>query len=344
MLFLAGVVAACESRGEPPAATDASRWKIEHRGAIPLPDHAFDAQGRRVTITGLSGIAWLGEDRYAAVMDNSDSLLRFTVTLAADGLPVAVKDLSVVKLGAVHDYEDLAVCRDGKPERIFVCEEDTPAIRIVAIEGGAVVGTVPLPPILRSRRPNRGLESLAIEPDCRHLWTANEEALAVDGPPPTADEGTVVRLVRLMIGSEKSPALQLAYRVDPPHQFARLLPGESLSGVSAVVALGGDRLLVLERSGGPGLPPFFNRIYLVDVRGAADVSAVDRDLAKRPDAFLPKTLLWSAAIGVNLEGICLGAGLGPGRRAIVGISDNGGLGTPSHVVGFEFSAGRATSP
>ncbi len=343
-MFLAGALAAPGSRGEPPAAPDAPPWKIEHRGAIRLPDDAVDAKGARVAITGLSGITWLGADRYAAVMDNSDCLLRFALEFAPDGRPIKVKDPSVVKLAEAHDYEDLAPCGDGRGERLFVCEEDTPAIRVVSLDGGGVVDGVQLPPIFRSRRANRGLESLAIDPDGRHLWTANEEALPADGPPPTADEGTVVRIVRLPVGPGPSSGFQAAYRVDPPHRFARIRSGDALSGVSALVAVGSGRLLVLERSGGPGLPPFVSRIYLVDTRGATDVSACERDLSKRADCFLPKRLLWSGAIGVNLEGMCLGPKLGPRRRAIVGIADNGGLGTPSQAIGFEFSAGGPTSP
>ena len=47
-------------------------WRIVPQGALTLPDHAPDADGKQVLITGLSGIAWLGEDRYASVLDNSN--------------------------------------------------------------------------------------------------------------------------------------------------------------------------------------------------------------------------------------------------------------------------------
>ena len=70
-----------------------------------------------------------------------------------------------------------------------------------------------------------------------------------------------------------------------------VLPAEAL------VALGAGRLLVLERSAGPGLPPFASRIHLVDVRDAADVSGVARDLAARPADLVPKRLLWEDTLG-----------------------------------------------
>jgi hypothetical protein len=233
---------------------------------------------------------------------------------------------------------------------VLVCEEDTPAVRAFSLADGSMIGTVPLPENLMKRRPNRGLESLAIEPDGRSLWTANEEALATDGPPAAVGGGTVVRLTRLPVANEQQPlpfdrlrsrrdapppvAFQAAYAVDPPHAFVRVFAGQPLSGVAALVALGRGRLLVLERSGGPGLPPFASRIYLVDTKAAVDVSAVERDLAARKEAIVEKRLLWSDSLGVNLEGICLGPMLADGNRALVAIADNGGLGTPNQLVGL----------
>jgi hypothetical protein len=61
-----------------------------------------------------------------------------------------------------------------------------------------------------------------------------------------------------------------------------------------------------------------------------------------PDRLVGKTLVWSGALGLNLEGLCLGPKLDAGRRALLGISDNGGLATPTQVVGFELTA--VTSP
>ena len=39
---------------------------VVFQGAIPLPNRAEDADGNAVEITGLSGVAWLGDDRYVA--------------------------------------------------------------------------------------------------------------------------------------------------------------------------------------------------------------------------------------------------------------------------------------
>ena len=351
--------------------------KAVFQGMLALPDHADDADGNSVEITGLSGVAWLGDDRYVAAMDNSQYLVLFRLALSQTGKPLAVDSLRVVKLSQRHDYEDVAPCpapvaramqrerrgaRDvkGKEDEQFVlvCEEDTPAVRAFSLADGRMLDAVALPENMLTRGPNRGLESLALEPDGRFVWTANEEALPGDGPSAAEGNGTVVRLTRLPLPADEPPlpfdrlrsrretpaaaAFQAAYRVDPPHSFVRVFPGQPLSGLSALVALGRGQLLALERSGAPGLPPFASRIYLVDAGSAVDVSAVERDLASRKDAIVEKRLLWKDSLGINVEGLCLGPLLADGNRGLIAIADNGGIGTPNQVVGLALVAAPPT--
>lgn len=329
---------------------------VSWRGSLTLPATAADAAGNVVPVTGLSGIAWLGGDRYVAAMDNSRHVLLFRLTLSQTGKPLAVEEVRAVRLSQRHDFEDVAACPpevaealererrgavsrggDRDDQTVLLCEEDTPAVRAFALADGRMVGAVALPDNLLSRRPNRGPESLAVEPDGRFAWTANEEPLPADGPPTAVAAPGIVRLTRLPLpvtGEPAAASLQLAYPVDPPHGFVRVFAGQPLSGLVALVALGGGRMLALERSGAPGLPPFASRIYAVDVTGAPDVSLVDHDLAGRPEVRLEKRLLWGDALGVNLEGLCLGPWLADGDRALVAIADNGGLGTPNQLVGL----------
>ena len=325
--------------------------KLSMAGSLTLPDSlAEDAAA--LPITGLSGITWLGENRYAAVMDNSNRLLLLEIRLSAAGVPEAVENLKIVELSARHDYEDLAVCPprlferiaerrrsrgDSAPTRcLLVCEEDTPAIRAVDLESGELLGIVPIPEILRQRRSNRGLESLAVDPDGETIWTATEEGIAVDGPAAADGRGTVVRLAAIEVpgGVARAGPGQVAYAVDPPHRFARVFAGEPLAGLVALAALGDGRLLTLERSAGPGLPPFTSRIALVETASARDVSDLAGGLAERGEFHVAKHRLWEDSIGLNLEGLCLGPPLADGGRAVLTIADNGGLGTPNRIVGF----------
>ncbi len=329
--------------------------RLSKAGVVMLPHTTIDDDGREAMITGLSGITWLGDDRYAAIMDNSDRVLLFSLPIAPDGIPGEPADLELITLSEKHDYEDIAPCPEALEKRIagkrirqgfvdpgrcaLVCEEDTPAIRAISLIDGSLLGVIPTPKIFATRRPNRGFESIDVEPDGRHIWSANEEALPADGPAASASAGTVVRLTRIAI-PEQTPQvtpqqpIQLAYAVDPPHEFVRVFSGEPLSGVSALMGLGDGTLLVLERSGCPGLPPFENRIYLVDPRSATDVTDVEKDLAMQPDRFMKKTLLWKEQLGCNVEGLCLGPSTTPQSRLLLGIADNGGIGTPNQIVTF----------
>jgi len=351
--LLASCIAAVAAAADGGRHADVAALRVETRGTLVLPDDAADADGGTAKIAGLSGVAWLGADRYVAVLDNSDRLVRFTLDLARDGKPLAVRDIAAVRVGAVHDFEDVVVCPAAFRRAVhaaagpclLLAEEDTPAIRSVAESGGDLLGSVPLPELLARRRPNRGLESLAVDPDDGGIWTANEESLAGDGPAPREGGGTTVRLVRVPPPAEpRRPTRQYAYDVDPPHAFARVFPGDPLAGVCAIAALGGGRLLVLERSAGPGLPPFLSRLYLVDTARADDVSAVARDLAAHAGRRPTKQLVWEESLGCNVEGLCLGPPLAAGGRAMVAVADNGGLGTPNQLVVLALPPGLVTSP
>jgi hypothetical protein len=343
---------------------DRPKPRISLVGTFALPDTAAGPDGRPLPMTGLSGITWLGDDRYAAIMDHSDRLVMFRLECGRDGEPRAVANLSITVLGRDLDYEDLAPCPERLTARIarrlrdrgqavpreclLVCEETTPAIRAVDIATGGLLGIVPIPAIFETSRPNRGLEALAVDPDGIHVWTANEEAIPGDGPPATETAGTVVRIARIAIpdapATANTPSAEFAYRVDAPHRFVRLAGGEPLSGVVALVALGEGRLLVLERSGCPGLPPFESRITCVDLAQGHDLTGIADTIVDSPHLHVAKTRLWHDSLGCNLEGLCLGPRLGGGGRLLVGVADNGGLGTPNQLVTLVLDDGPATSP
>ncbi|MFN5755222.1 MAG: esterase-like activity of phytase family protein [Planctomycetia bacterium] len=336
-----------------PLSAAAADLTLDMAGSLSFPDEAVSTEGETTTITGLSGLTRLADDSWVAAMDNSDLVVMFTLQVSKQGEPTAIADIETLKLEAKHDYEDISVCPPALTKRIarrftargrpdpgpclLLCEEDTPAIRGVAIATGALVGMVPLPEPLLSPRPNRGLESLAVEPDGTCIYTANEEATASDGPAPRTGLGTIVRLCAIPVpgvAAAYATTRQYAYPVDPPHEFVAFGKQAPFSGLVALVAIGDGRLLALERSAGRGIPPLENRIYLVATSAAQDVSGIDRDLARHKEKFLAKRLLWRDSLGLNLEGLALGQALADGRRLLAAIADNGGLGTPTQIVTF----------
>lgn len=327
-------------------------------GTLELPEKWTAENGATTPLLGFSGITWLGDDSWAAILDNNDRLVTFSIAIEEDGSPLAVQDLAITKLSVQHDYEDVAPCPPALQQRIarklakrglpdpgrclLVCDEDTPAIRGVALADGAVLGSVPLPEIMKECRTNKGLESLAIDPDGRRIWTANEEALTGDGPASSRQIGTIVRLCAIATPDDAAAAAgerpaadeQFAYEVDPPHEMLAASEIAPLSGVTAVVALGDGKLLVLERSGGIGVPPFESRIYFVDTSDAQDVSTVESLGSKRPKPVIQKRLLWKDSLGCNVEGIGLGPAVATGGRTMVAIADNGHIGGPTKLFFF----------
>src|SRR5690606_24093424 len=120
---------------------------------------------------------------------------------------------------------------------------------------------VDLPAVYSNQIANRGLESLTRRPDGQEMWTANEEALSVDGPLATTAAGTTVRLQRLSAaGNGVTPAEQYAYVTEPIHSHASL-GSEMQRGLVDLVSLPDGSLLALERSAAAGLPPFVTAIY-----------------------------------------------------------------------------------
>jgi hypothetical protein len=195
-----------------------------------------------------------------------------------------------------------------------------------------------MPKVFMHQVDNRGLESLTRAPDGKEMWTANEEALTVDGPTASQTAGTVVRLQRFTVENNQiAPAEQYAYVVEPIHSAIGL---PVCSGLSDLVELSDGRLLALERSAREGLPPFETRIYLIEFTGATDISNGDLANGLQGKSYRPVAkieLFKSTKIGENLEGLCLGPKLANGNWALLGVVDNGDPISKNTLVAFELS-------
>jgi hypothetical protein len=327
----------------------AQNVRVTLRSVALVPQETVDQHGEAFTIVGLSGISYMGGDAFIAVMDNSSRLVQFEMQFHDDGRLASLDCIGGIRLSERRDFEGI-VYVDEDPPSVLLSEEDTPGVRRYRLDDGALLETLTTPPIYRSgMRPNLGFESLTAGPGT--LWTANEEALSMDGDRSSETAGSLVRLLRFdRHNGSYLPAAQLPYLTEPIHKAhsdrdRRL----SRNGLVELVALSDGRLLALERSFalfGPGnvFSDFKNSIFLVDPARATDVSgpAFDRGLQGHDVQPVGKTPLWSLRglkIG-NLEGLCLGPQLGGGRWALVGVTDSGGMpGLVSRVVVFELQVG-----
>jgi hypothetical protein len=202
---------------------------------------------------------------------------------------------------------------------------------------GHHAGTVALPANLQSPRdglrgprPNRSIEGLAFVPDGSALWIAREAPLAEDGPLPTREAGAALRFTRL---ARDGRAQQYAYPLEPLPREGRGGQRRADNGVSEILAIGADTLLVVERAGhevDDGVFAFAVRLYVAEVAGADDVSTWPT-LAGRAPVPMRKRLLLdlagpAAAPGLgaidNIEAAAWGPRLPDGRATLLLASDD----------------------
>ncbi|MFN0131355.1 MAG: esterase-like activity of phytase family protein [Phycisphaerales bacterium] len=293
------------------------------RNVAGLGGTAMDQFGVTFTVTGMSGISRDGGD-FWAVMDNSNKLVRLAIVVSANGTITSAAIVGGLSLADSWDFEGIVATGRGT---VLLSEETTPGVHEYSLATGARVRTLAIPPVFAAIRPNNGFESLAL--GAAGAWTANEQALTVDGGIATPSAGTVVRLLRF------TPALaaaeQFAYVSEPLH--GSVISG-STGGLSDVLMLPDGRLVALERSLAGSISGLFrSRVYEVAVAGATDVSGI-AGLIGATYTPVGKTLLYSGD-QQNMEGLGLGEALGPGRWSVIGIVDDGDPISVNRVVGFE---------
>ncbi len=115
------------------------------------------------------------------------------------------------------------------------------------------------------KRTNRGFEGLAISPDGRYAFAMLQSAMLDEG----GGNGVFNRIVKFDITTGTAVA-QFAYKMDSAAQGR---------GISALVALGNDKFMVLERNNrgigvGATLAAADKAVYQIDLAGATDVTNI----------------------------------------------------------------------
>jgi hypothetical protein len=194
-------------------------------------------------------------------------------------------------------------------------------------------------------RNNLAFESLSFSTDGRTLYTATENALVQDGPAATVSGGSPSRILSFDAVTGQAGA-EWAYHVEPVALAPAVPNGFATNGLVELMAVGDRQFIAVERSfaagaaspgtGPNGLPTGNTiRLYLVDARGATDVSGFDL-ASGQPYTGVSKSLLLdlstlrnddgSALALDNIEGITWGADV-DGKRTLVLVSDNNFNGT-----------------
>ena len=288
----------------------------------------------------MSGITWSGSNTTFYVVRDGGSVVSngcyvhpMTVKLDKDGNCVKRPKMGKgILLEGAQDAEGIA--RDPLCGTIWVSDEADASIREYVLATGKRTGrTVEVPRIFAAQmRGNLSLESLTISPDGKVMWTANEEALKVDGEAATPLKGTVVRLVKFVREDGFG-----AWTLDGMWAYECEKVGEQTpvnSGVSDLCALPDGTVLVLERECSYGTLGT-TRIYHPDLERATDIRDVGAltnavYLASRKGPALV-TITDGEQFGNGLfqakvacyEGLCLGPRNKDGSYNLMIVSDGG---------------------
>jgi len=268
-------------------------------------------------IAGLSGVTWCGGDAFAAVSDREPVVVPLTLKIGPTGvLEKAAEGVPVRLATRLSDCEGIAwVAAEG---RFYVSAEGGPGIQGFGRADGKAGPVVRLPEVFGRARGNLSLESLTFESTAGRFWTANEEALTVDGPVAGPKEGTLVRLQE--ISRDGRMLRQVAWRTE---RAGMRFQGAG-NGVVDLCLLPGGQLLVLERGFGSG--GLHARVFLADLAGATETGSLET-LAGAAIKVAGKTLLMDLPSGfTNYEGMCAGPVLADGARSVILVADSGGPG------------------
>jgi hypothetical protein len=179
---------------------------------------------------------------------------------------------------------------------------------------------------MRGPRRNGGWEGASFGRRYRYLYVSTEEPLYEDGPRAGLNDSSAwVRFIRFDASTRK-PVAQYAYRIDPVVHAPDKSGGYVVNGVSEILWLRDNTLLVMERSYSAGQPGSAVRLYIANLSSATDVSTIP-SLAESRD-FIPvskQLLLDLETLGFttdNLEGITVGPRLPNGRQSLIIVSDD----------------------
>lgn len=155
--------------------------------------------------------------------------------------------------------------RDGKLVKTYT----VPANLVPRTAAGVDYNAAP-PTLTSGREPNRGFEGLAVSPDGRYVYAVLQNGAVQDGWS-SSSRGQYTRIVKFDTQDPEGKAVaQYAYKLESSGQGR---------GISALVALGNDRFLVLERNNrgvgvGAQLSGADKNVFQVDLSSASDVSGI----------------------------------------------------------------------
>lgn len=330
---------------------------LQFLGQAGFPANTDLTFGTTTRLGGLSGLTYAGNNTYYAISDGrnipvaSPDPSRFytlTIPTVSSGsltpAPGQVVFTGVTQIGNpppfaadTSDTEGIGLLGNN----VFVSSEGnfspTPTIQPFINRFDITTGiqnlalTIPTPKYDVSTdttsgiRNNKGLESLTITPSQSFLFTATENALEQDGPDTgtSATIGTRSRILRYDLSTNTANG-EFLYNTDPGN------------GISEMLAVDDNTLLVLERFFNPVTLTGDLKLYQISLTGATDIQnntgltasgvAGITPVSKTPIATTAYFLsLGSPPFGLadNFEGMTFGPPqTATGKRSLILVSDN----------------------
>lgn len=233
-----------------------------------------------------------------------------------------------------YDAKNNSFIWSSEGERIVNSKEtvlENPAVTKTDLNGN-FKDTFQLPAQLIMRateegpRQNGVFEGLTFDNTHKNLFVSVEVPLYQDGSPSgPGDSSGIVRIIKFDLKTKK-PVAQYAYMIDPV-AYPPVTPSSfKINGISDILWLSNNKLLILERSYSTGRLACTIKVFIADISTAENINGIE-SLKNKPEIKIAskKLLLNIDHLGIyidNIEGVTFGPKLANGKRSLLFISDN----------------------
>ena len=177
----------------------------------------------------------------------------------------------------------------------------------------------------KGSRHNSSFEGSSFANNFRHAYVAMEAPLIEDGPlAGTGDSSAIVRIIKFDASTGTS-LFQYAYRIDPVAIRPNPPGSFKINGITEILWLDKEKLLVVERSYSTGKQDCVVKLYLTDLSTGLDISKQGSVLNENMVPVKKELLLNTTSLGIfigNIEGISRGPELPDGRQTLIMVTDN----------------------
>ena len=233
-----------------------------------------------------------------------------------------------------YDAKNNSFIWSSEGERIVNSKEtilENPAVTETDLNGN-FKDTFQLPPQLimhateEGPRQNGVFEGLTFDNSHRNLFVSVEEPLYQDGPRAgTGDSTGIIRIIKFDMKTEK-PIAQYAYTIDPVAYPAITPNAFRINGISDILWLGKNKLLVIERSYSTGRLSCTIKVFVADLSSAEKINHI-ASLKGYPKVKMvsKKLLLNMDSLGIyidNIEGVTFGPTLPNRKQSLLFVADN----------------------